>query len=134
MNSAAPAVSSTASRATLRPSLVREESEEAVMNGELNLTDDVEAVTEEEVVVTVNRTSEGVFNRENRSICDPKLHRFERYVKLVARNGLAFVIFADCSISDWDKVEVSETGFMTVNSGNMTGATAMIILRSNFTG
>ena len=39
------------------------ESEEAVVDRELDLADDVEAVAEEEVVVAVDRTAEGVFHR-----------------------------------------------------------------------
>ena len=65
------------------------EREEAVVDRELDLADDVEAVAEEEVVVPVDRAAEGVFDRHNRSIGDPELHRLERNLELVAGNGLA---------------------------------------------
>ncbi|RYQ97876.1 hypothetical protein Ahy_B08g093951 [Arachis hypogaea] len=103
-NSAAPAVSSTASRATLRPSFVRSlrvrdyaaevllsyagESEEAVVDRELYLANDVEAVAEEEIVVPVDRSAKGVFNREYGAVGNPELHCLERHLKLVARYGL----------------------------------------------
>ncbi|RDX67084.1 hypothetical protein CR513_54080, partial [Mucuna pruriens] len=65
------------------------EGEEAVVDRELDLADDVEAVAEEEVVVPVDRAAEGVFHREDGSVGDPELHRLERHLELVAGNGLA---------------------------------------------
>ncbi|GER57100.1 myb-like transcription factor family protein [Striga asiatica] len=65
------------------------EGEEAVVDGELDLADDVEAVAEEEVVVAVDRAAQRVLHREDGPICDPELHRLEGHLELVAGDGLA---------------------------------------------
>nr|GME11661.1 hypothetical protein CR513_54080 [Ipomoea batatas] len=68
------------------------EREEAVVDRELDLADDVEAVAEEEVVVPVNRAAERVLHRENRSVGNPELHGLKRNLKLIARNRFAIRI------------------------------------------
>lgn len=65
------------------------EGEEAVVDGELHFPDDVEAVTEEEVVVPMNAPAERVLDGQNSSISDPQLDGLERDLELVARDGLA---------------------------------------------
>ncbi|CAN7052472.1 unnamed protein product [Brassica rapa subsp. trilocularis] len=54
---------------------------------DLNLADDVETVTEEEIVVSVNRTSERILHREDGAIRDPELHRLKRDVELITRDS-----------------------------------------------
>ena len=63
------------------------ESEESVVDRDLNLADDVETVTEEEIVVSVNRTSERILHREDGTIRDPELHRLKRDVELITRDS-----------------------------------------------
>lgn len=63
--------------------------EKTVVDRELDLTHDVKPVPEKEIVISMDRTSERVFNRENRSVSDPELHRLKRDLKLITRNGLA---------------------------------------------
>lgn len=64
------------------------ESQETVVNRKLNFSDDVETVTEEKIVVPMNRTSERVLHGQNRAIRDPKLNRLKRDFELIARNRL----------------------------------------------
>ncbi|KAF8039552.1 hypothetical protein BT93_B1922 [Corymbia citriodora subsp. variegata] len=68
------------------------ESEEAMVDRELDLADDVEAVAEEEVVVAVDRAAEGVLHRQDGAVSDPELHGLEGDLELVARDGLAIRI------------------------------------------
>jgi hypothetical protein len=63
--------------------------EEAVVDGELHLADDVEAVAEQEVVVAVDAAAEGVLDGEHGAVGDPELHGLERDLELVARDGVA---------------------------------------------
>lgn len=55
----------------------------------MNLADDVKLVTEEEIVIPVDRTTKGILNRENSAIGDPELHRLEGNLELVAGDGVA---------------------------------------------
>lgn len=61
----------------------------AVLDGKLDLADDVEALAEEEVVVTVDTAAEGVFDGEDSPVGKPKLYGLEGDIELVARYGLA---------------------------------------------
>lgn len=65
------------------------EGEEAVVDGELDLTDDVEAVAEEKVVVAVDGAAEGVFDGEDGAVGDPELDGLEGDLELVAGDGIA---------------------------------------------
>ncbi|CAL5090266.1 unnamed protein product [Urochloa decumbens] len=65
------------------------EREEAVVDGELDLADDVEPVAEEEVVVAVDAAAEGVLDGEHGAVRDPEFHRLERHLELVAGDGVA---------------------------------------------
>ncbi|KAK3443826.1 hypothetical protein EUGRSUZ_B03894 [Eucalyptus grandis] len=68
------------------------EREEAMVDRELDLADDVEAVAEEEVVVPVDRAAEGVLHRQDGAVRDPELHGLEGDLELVARDRLALRI------------------------------------------
>uniref|UniRef100_A0A0A0LSY2 Uncharacterized protein n=1 Tax=Cucumis sativus TaxID=3659 RepID=A0A0A0LSY2_CUCSA len=46
-------------------------------------------MTEEEIVIPVDRTAEGVFNRENGAIGDPEFNRLKGDFELIARDGVA---------------------------------------------
>jgi len=71
--------------------------QKAVVHRQLHLPNDVEPVSEKEVVVPVDRTAQGVFHRQHRPVRDPQLHRLERHLELVARDGLApWVRFSGC--------------------------------------
>uniref|UniRef100_J3MQI1 Uncharacterized protein n=1 Tax=Oryza brachyantha TaxID=4533 RepID=J3MQI1_ORYBR len=59
------------------------EREEAVVDGELDLADDVEAVTEEEVAVAVDAATEGVLDGEDDTVGDPELDGLDGDLKLV---------------------------------------------------
>eukprot|EP00268_Persea_americana_P058205 TRINITY_DN7020_c0_g1_i1.p2 TRINITY_DN7020_c0_g1~~TRINITY_DN7020_c0_g1_i1.p2 ORF type:complete len:320 (-),score=41.53 TRINITY_DN7020_c0_g1_i1:261-1220(-) len=65
------------------------EGEETVVDGELDLADDVEAVAEEEVVVAVDAAAERVLDGEDGAVGDPELDGLESDLELVARDGLA---------------------------------------------
>jgi hypothetical protein len=65
------------------------EREEAVVDGELDLADDVEAVAEEEVVVPVDAAAEGVLDGEDGAVGDPELDGLEGHLELVAGDGVA---------------------------------------------
>jgi len=60
-----------------------------VVDGELDLPDDVEAVAEEEVVVAVDAAAEGVLDGEHGAVGDPELHGLEGHLELVAGDGVA---------------------------------------------
>ena len=63
--------------------------EQAVMDGELDLAHDVEAVAKEEVIVPVDATPERILHREDRTVRDPELHGLECRLELIARHRLA---------------------------------------------
>jgi hypothetical protein len=65
------------------------EREEAVVDGELDLPDDVEAVPEEEVVVAVDAAAEGVLHGEHGAVGDPELDGLKGHLELVAGDGVA---------------------------------------------
>ena len=58
----------------------------------MNFSDDVETVTKEEVVVSVNRSSERVFNGENCTVSDPEFNGLECNLELITRYGFTFRI------------------------------------------
>jgi len=63
--------------------------QQAVVHGELHLTDDVEPVTEQQVVVAVDAAAQGVLHGEHGAVGDPQLHGLERHLELVAGDGVA---------------------------------------------
>jgi hypothetical protein len=65
------------------------EGQEAVVDGELDLADDVKAVAEEEVVVAVDAAAEGVLDGEHGAVGDPELDGLEGDLELVAGDGVA---------------------------------------------
>ncbi|XP_022152931.1 uncharacterized protein LOC111020542 [Momordica charantia] len=60
-----------------------------MVNRYLHLADYVEVMAEEEIVVPMNRSAEGVFDGENCSIGDVILHRFKRRLEFSAGDGFA---------------------------------------------
>ena len=77
------------------------ESEEAVVDRDLNLTDDVETVTEEEIIVSVNRTSERILHLEDGTIRDPELHRLKRDVELITRDSFRVRVSFPATASEY---------------------------------
>jgi hypothetical protein len=68
------------------------EREEAVVDRELHLADDVEAVPEQEVVVAVDAAAQGVLHGEHGAVRGPQLHGLERHLELVAGDGVAALV------------------------------------------
>ncbi|ONK72089.1 uncharacterized protein A4U43_C04F15600 [Asparagus officinalis] len=63
---------------------------EAVVDGELDLANDVKAVAEEEVLITMDATVERVLNGQNGAVGDPELDGLEGDLELLAAgDGLA---------------------------------------------
>lgn len=65
------------------------EGQEAVVDGELDFTDDMKAVAQEEVIVPVDASTKRVLHGKHSPIRDPELDGLESDFELIAGDGLA---------------------------------------------